>query len=67
MLAPLISCLLQSISLNELFNQISFLHKIEITLSENNCNQLLNSHQATEMAGRAQKIHKKKLNHEEVF
>lgn len=32
MLAPLISCLLQSISLNELFNQIGFPHEIEITL-----------------------------------
>lgn len=30
--APLISCLLQSISLNELFNQISFPRKIEIAL-----------------------------------
>lgn len=32
MLAPLMSCLLQSISLNELFNHIGFPHEIEIAL-----------------------------------
>lgn len=47
--APLVACLLQSISLNELLNQIRFPHKIEIALfTKNLCKQLLNSHQATD-------------------
>lgn len=50
--ALIISCLLQSVSLNELLNQVSFSHKIEISLFVRNpLQELLKSHQVTEMGG----------------
>lgn len=52
MYIPITSCLLQSIGLNELFNQISFPHKIETGLFVGeHSKQLLTCHQGTEIAG----------------
>lgn len=50
--ALIISCLLQSITLNELLNQVSFSHEIEISLFVRKpLQELLKSHQVTEMEG----------------